>query len=101
MTKQRVCVPNDQLGYSGDWQERGARSAVITEVVVSSRREQCQSSLVGEEITCPLEYSDITAVASELEEIGYVNCDNNFPLCQRFVTETAVQIDLALRGTQE
>jgi|GEM_PF-6136057 len=96
MPEKRVCVPNEELGQKGNWQERGSRTGAIINHVIPEAREKCERAL-GETGICALRYTDITALASELKEVGYVKCPEDWLACQAIVAETASDVEVRLR----
>jgi hypothetical protein len=86
----RVCVPNGEIGIE-DRHERAVFSAGLTEEEVKRGKETCPGAV------CELDYRDITAMASDIEEVGYVVCARGLSSCVRVASETAAAIEVSLR----
>lgn len=89
----RICVPNENIEIT-DPQERVDFSSGVTVAALEEGRFICAH--LGS-VTCKLGYEDITALASELEEIGYVSCGGELAWCRTVVNDTAVAITEGLQ----
>jgi len=89
----RVCVSNEDIVIT-DPQERAGFSGQIKVGALEEGRFTCAH--LGS-VTCKLSYEDITALASELEEIGYVSCNGTLAWCRTVVDDTAVAINEGLQ----
>ena len=92
----RVCVPNQQIRVK-DAQERAIFSRNITEVQIEQNMLNCIRKTGS--TTCRMAYHDITALASQIEEVGYVVCEGSTDFCLDTVYETAVAIETNLRAS--
>ena len=96
MAKYCVCVPNEKLANNGTWQERAVAANDVIDKVMPDQRAKCEKAL-GEGV-CGLEYRDITALASEIEEIGFAVCDKDLATCEARVVEAGTGVEVRLRG---
>lgn len=95
--RARVCVPNTLIAIAG-WQERAAFSQDVVKAVLDKAKLKCAREAGS--TACMLAYLDLTALASELEEVGYASCDGGKNSCNNIVSETAVAITAGLEKRQ-